>query len=73
MGVTHGDKKGKKGDAVRDLQVQEKLSLKLEAELRERICKKCDFYKEDEEDLECYAFKLSKKLIEDGKLTLGEL
>ncbi len=51
----------------------QKLPVKLEEELRERICKKCDFYKEDEEELECYAFKVSKKLIEEGKLNLGEL
>jgi predicted HTH domain antitoxin len=44
----------------------------IEEELRKRICRKCDFYKEDE-TLECYAFKLSKKLIKEGKLRLDEL
>lgn len=70
LGVPNEDKKDKKGIEVRDLQVQEELPLELE--LRERICRKCDFYKEDDE-LECYAFKLSKKLVEEGKLTLDEL
>jgi len=41
--------------------------------LREKICRKCDFYKEDEEELECYAFKLNKKLIEEGKLRIEDI
>lgn len=40
--------------------------------LRDVICRKCDFYKEGEE-LECYAFKLSKKLLREGKITIDEL
>ncbi|MFQ5814892.1 MAG: hypothetical protein ACE5G7_00145 [Candidatus Hydrothermarchaeaceae archaeon] len=41
-------------------------------QLRKAICSKCEFYKEDEE-LECYAFKLNKKLIEEGKIRLDDL
>ncbi len=41
-------------------------------EIRKRICTKCDFYKEGE-TLECHAFKVSKRLIEEGKITLDQL
>jgi len=41
--------------------------------LIEKICKKCEFYSEDDEDLECYAFKLAKKLVEEKKLSPDEL
>lgn len=41
-------------------------------EIRKRICTKCDFYKEGEQ-LECHAFKVSKRLIEEGKITLDQL
>ncbi len=41
-------------------------------ELRQKICTKCDFYKEGEK-LQCNAFKVNKKLIEEGKITLDEL
>lgn len=41
-------------------------------ELRKRICAKCDFYKEGEV-LECRAFKIAKKLVKEGKITLDEL
>ncbi len=43
-----------------------------EEELRQKICVKCDFYKEGEK-LQCNAFKVNKKLIEEGKITLDEL
>jgi hypothetical protein len=56
-----------------DVQDQQGPPLRLEEELRERICRKCDFYKEDEEELECHAFKVSKKLVKEGKLGLDEL
>jgi hypothetical protein len=46
--------------------------LSLEEELRKRICSRCDFYKEGE-SLECYAFKLSKRLVREGRLRLEEL
>ncbi len=52
--------------------MSQKLPVNLEDELRERICKKCDFYKEGE-ILECHAFKVSKKLVKEGKLDLEEL
>lgn len=42
-------------------------------QLRRVICSKCEFYKEGEEELECYAFKLNKKLIEAGKIRLDDL
>lgn len=58
----------KKG--IRRLQMPQELPLT--EELRRRICGKCDFYKEGE-TLECYAFKLSKKLVREGKLRLDEL
>ncbi len=43
--------------------------------LREKICKKCDFYKEDEEDagLECYAYKTIKRLLKEGRINLEDL
>jgi hypothetical protein len=41
-------------------------------EIRKRICTKCDFYKDDEK-LQCHAFKVSKRLVEEGKITLDEL
>lgn len=40
--------------------------------LREKICRKCDFYKEGEK-LECYAYKLNKKLLKEGKISLDEI
>lgn len=65
------DKEDKSAE-IRSLQVPQELPLRLEEELRERICRKCDFYKEGEV-LECHAFKVSKKLIKEGKLRLDEL
>lgn len=44
----------------------------IERELRERICKKCEFYEEGEA-LECGAFKISKKLVKEGKINLEDL
>jgi hypothetical protein len=41
-------------------------------EIRKRICLKCDFYKEGEK-LECHAFKVSKRLVKEGKVSLDEL
>jgi len=41
--------------------------------LREKICRKCEFYKGDEEELECYAFKLNKKLLKEGKIKIEDL
>jgi hypothetical protein len=41
-------------------------------EIRKRICVKCDFYKEGEE-LQCHAFKVSKRLVKEGKVSLDEL
>jgi RNase P subunit RPR2 len=52
--------------------MSQKLPIKIEEKLRERICKKCDFYKEGE-ILECHAFKVSKKLVEEGKVDLEDL
>ncbi len=49
--------------------------LKMDDEvLKRHICRKCDFYKEGEdEELECYAYKLSKRLLEEGKIKLEDL
>jgi len=44
----------------------------VEEELRKKLCTKCDFYKEGEK-LECNAFKVNKKLLKEGKITLDEL
>lgn len=52
----------KKGDPEPDLNDR----------LRDRICKKCDFYKEGEK-LECHAFKVSRKLVKEGRVNLDEL
>jgi hypothetical protein len=46
--------------------------MNIDEELRKRICKKCDFYKEGER-LECGAYKISKKLVENGKISLEDL
>lgn len=45
----------------------------MKKELVDRICRKCEFYSEDEEDLECQAFKVSRELVEKGKITLDDL
>jgi hypothetical protein len=44
----------------------------IDEELRNRICSKCDFYKEGEK-LECGAFKIAKKLVQEGKISLDDL
>lgn len=43
-----------------------------DSQLRKAICSKCEFYKEGEE-LECYAYKINKRLIEKGKIRLADL
>jgi hypothetical protein len=42
-------------------------------ELTELICKRCDFYKESEKDLECGAYKILKGLLEKGLITPEEI
>jgi hypothetical protein len=37
------------------------------------ICKRCEFYKESDKDLECGAFKILKGLLEKGKVTPEEI
>jgi hypothetical protein len=37
------------------------------------ICKVCDFYKENEEQLECGAYKILKILVRDGKIGLEDI
>ncbi len=44
----------------------------VEERLRTYVCKKCDFYTEGESS-ECYAFKVIKKLVGEGKVTWEEL
>jgi len=41
--------------------------------LIELICKKCEFYKESEKELECGAFKILKGLLEKGVVTPKEI
>ena len=41
--------------------------------LREKVCLRCDFYKEDEDDLECFAYKEVKRLLLEGKITPDDL
>jgi hypothetical protein len=44
--------------------------MKLDKEsLTELICKRCDFYKESEKDLECGAYKILKRLLEKKIIT----
>jgi len=33
------------------------------------ICKHCDFYKDSDKDLECGAYKILKRLLEEGAIT----
>ncbi len=48
--------------------------MKLDKEsLTELICKHCDFYKESEKDLECGAYKILKRLLENKVLTPEEI
>ena len=37
------------------------------------ICSSCEFFKEDDIDLECSAFKILKDLISSGKISLQEV
>jgi hypothetical protein len=37
------------------------------------ICKRCEFYKESDKDLECGAFNILKELLEKGKVTPEEI
>jgi len=37
------------------------------------FCSDCDFYKESDEDLECGAFKLLRRLVERKLLTLEQI
>jgi hypothetical protein len=38
-------------------------------DLIDLICKRCDFYKESDKDLECGAYKILKRLLEKGIVT----
>lgn len=42
-------------------------------ELIDLICKRCDFYKEAEKDLECGAYKILKGLLEKGLVTPAQI
>lgn len=37
------------------------------------ICDCCDFYKESDEDLECGAFKILKRLLQNGKVSPNDI
>jgi len=37
------------------------------------ICKRCEFYKESDKDLECGAFKILTGLLEKGKIPPEEI
>ena len=37
------------------------------------ICKRCEFYKESDKDLECGAYKILKGLLEKGAITPEEI
>ncbi len=37
------------------------------------ICTHCEFYKEDDIELECAAFKVVKNLLEKGKVSAEEI
>ncbi len=50
----------------------EVILMDLTEEIRARVCRRCDFYKEDE-TLECAAFKTAKRLVEQGKVSLDEI
>jgi hypothetical protein len=41
--------------------------------LTDLICKRCDFYKESDKDLECGAYKILKRLLEKKILTPEEI
>ncbi|AGK61972.1 hypothetical protein Asulf_02007 [Archaeoglobus sulfaticallidus PM70-1] len=42
-------------------------------EMIDGVCKVCDFYKENDEQLECGAFKIIKILVEEGKLRMEDI
>jgi hypothetical protein len=37
------------------------------------ICTHCDFFKEDDLQLECAAFKILKKMLQEGRITPVEI
>jgi len=37
------------------------------------ICTNCEFYKEDDFDLECAAFKVLKTMLQDGRIRPDEI
>ncbi len=37
------------------------------------ICTHCEFFKEDDIDLECAAFKVLKTMLQDGRITTEEI
>ena len=39
----------------------------------EMFCSDCDFYKESDKDLECGAFKLLRRLVDKGILSVGQI
>ena len=41
--------------------------------LIELICKRCEFYKESDKDLECGAYKILKGLLEKGIITTEQV
>lgn len=41
--------------------------------LQDLICKKCDFFKESEKDLECGAYKILRALLEKGVVAPEEI
>lgn len=44
-----------------------------DSSLIEFVCSDCDFYKPDEEALECFAFKIVKNLLRKGIVTPQEV
>ncbi|MCL7413537.1 MAG: hypothetical protein M8353_07985 [ANME-2 cluster archaeon] len=46
---------------------------KSDPDLVKLICSSCEFFKEDDIDLECSAFKILKDLINSGKISLQEV
>ena len=37
------------------------------------ICTHCEFYKEDDFELECAAFKVLKTMLQEGRITANEI
>ena len=46
---------------------------KIDPDLIKLICSSCEFFKEDDIDLECSAFKILKNLINSGNISLQEV